>query len=410
MYRERINDISVISVLDIRKIKKSGKYPVRIQVAYKGVQKYLNTGKDLTKEEWAKLPNTRSAELLKLRDSIKMYFDLIVGSVEELTSKGEYSFDRLTVLIGKNSGGTLNSAFKVKIQELLEEARIGTMGYYKDCLVSVEKYAGKNIPFTDVNIQWLNKFERFLLKNEMSYASIGMRMRGIRTMMNIAKNEGLIKEIQYPFGRGKYEIKTAAGRKKALSMAQLSQVLAYNDGDETTRRYRDIWFFIYLCNGINVADLVRLKFSDIIDGEICFMRQKTARTSNLKKEITVPITPQMQDIIDRWGNKPHPGNYLFNLIPHTKDPIRHEIEVEYLIKHINNRMKMIGEKLGIGKITTYTARHTFATVLKRSGANLLYIQESLGHSDPRTTENYLASFEQDERRKNADLLTSFLKQ
>ena len=56
---------------------------------------------------------------------------------------------------------------------------------------------------------------------------------------------------------------------------------------------------------------------------------------------------------------------------------------------------------------TYTARHSFATVLKRSGANIAYISESLGHSDLRTTENYLASFEKEEREKNARLLTNF---
>ena len=71
-------------------------------------------------------------------------------------------------------------------------------------------------------------------------------------------------------------------------------------------------------------------------------------------------------------------------------------------------MKIIGESLGIGKITTYTARHSFATVLKRSGANIAYISESLGHADLKTTESYLASFEKEERLKNADLLTRFI--
>jgi len=58
-------------------------------------------------------------------------------------------------------------------------------------------------------------------------------------------------------------------------------------------------------------------------------------------------------------------------------------------------------------ITFHLARHTFATVLKRSGANIAYISESLGHADQKTTENYLASFEQEERIKNAALLTKF---
>ncbi len=408
MYREKINEVSVISVLDTRKIKKNGKYPVRIQITHKRVQKYLNTGKDLTKEEWEKLLTSRIAEFVKIRESIKQSFNLASKCVQELTAKGEYSYDQFSIMVGKSSGGTLNTAFQTKIKQLLEEERIGTRRYYISCLISVEMYAGKNIPFENVTIQWLEKFETFMLKRKMTYASIGMRMRGVRTIMNMAKKEGLIKEYQYPFGRDKYEIKSAEGRKKALSINQISQVLAYNDGNKVTTRYRDIWFFIYLCNGINVADLVMLKFSDIVDGEICFMRQKTIRTSKNKKEITVPIVPQMQTIIDHWGNKPEPDNYIFNLIHHYKDPIRHDKEVADIVKRINKRMKIIGESLGFGKITTYTARHSYATVLKRSGANIAYISESLGHSDMKTTESYLASFEKEERMKNAELLTKFI--
>lgn len=107
MYREKINEVSVISVLDTRKIKKNGKYPVSIQMTHKRVQKYLNTGKDLTKEEWEKLPASRIAEFVKIRESIKQSFDLASKCVQELTAKGEYSYDRLCVMVGKSSGGTL---------------------------------------------------------------------------------------------------------------------------------------------------------------------------------------------------------------------------------------------------------------------------------------------------------------
>lgn len=164
---------------------------------------------------------------------------------------------------------------------------------------------------------------------------------------------------------------------------------------------------IYLCNGINVADLVKIKFTQIEDEEIFYIREKTKRTSNVVKEIKITVTSEMQKIIDRWGNKYAPDNYIFQLIEFTDDLILNRNRILDFIKKINNRMKMIGNKLGIGDITTYVARHSFATVLKRSGANISYISESLGHSDLRTTENYLAFFEKEERQKNANLLTGF---
>ena len=87
--------------------------------------------------------------------------------------------------------------------------------------------------------------------------------------------------------------------------------------------------------------------------------------------------------------------------------MKQKMKTMYLTKAINKRMAEIGRTLGIGNISTYTARHSFATVLKRAGANIAYISESLGHQGLKTTENYLASFEREERQKNAELLTQF---
>lgn len=70
-------------------------------------------------------------------------------------------------------------------------------------------------------------------------------------------------------------------------------------------------------------------------------------------------------------------------------------------------MTQILKALGVGSISTYSARHSFATVQKRSGVGITYISESLGRSDIKTTENYLDSFEREERFKNASSLTKF---
>ena len=107
------------------------------------------------------------------------------------------------------------------------------------------------------------------------------------------------------------------------------------------------------------------------------------------------------------GDSPRPDAFIFGILDGSEDPLRQMHKTQYLTRAINKRMTDVGERLGIGHISTYTARHSFATVLKRSGVNIAYISESLGHSDLKTTENYLASFEREERQKNAELLTRF---
>jgi integrase len=194
----------------------------------------------------------------------------------------------------------------------------------------------------------------------------------------------------------------------ALTLQQIKSVVTYSDGTAATEKYRDMWFFSYLCNGINFADLLTLKYSNIRNGEICFLRAKTARTSKVKKEVNAVITPEMQTIIDKWGTKPQSqDNYILPYLTGKETPMEEKNVVRSITRLCNKRLKRIGKAVGIDGISTYTARHSFATVLKRSGANIAYISESLGHNDLKTTENYLASFEREEREKNARLLTNF---
>lgn len=405
MYNYSKDGITVSSILDDRKENKTGSYPVKIRVTFKRVRKYYSTGKMLSVDDWGRLPNTRSHELGEIRKDIENSFSLVKANVIALAEKGEFTFDALNVRLSRNTGDTINTAFRVKIDNLLKEERIGTMLYYDNILKNVEKFGGEQIPFDYISVDWLRRFEKFLLKDK-NHTTVGMHMRAIRAMMNLARKSGAIKESQYPFGKDRYEIKTGEGRKKALTLEQIAQILKYEDGKDT-ERYRDIWFFMYLCNGINTADLVRLKYKNIVDGEICYVRQKTANTTNTIKEIKAIITPEMQRIMDRWGNPPSPDSLIFPLIRPTDDPLIHKKRTKDLTKRINEHMKVIGEKLGIDGISTYTARHSYATVLKRSGANIAYISESLGHNSLKTTASYLASFEKEERQKNAALLTNF---
>ena len=397
--------IIVTSMLDTRKTNSNGEYPVKIRVNYQRVRAYYSTGKNLTREEWDSLPTNKSTAAKTIKASIENSFYLVRNNVEALAERGDFLFDTLNSRLGKATGDTVNNALRAKIALLKNEGRIGTMQIYEQTIRITEEFAGTNISFSSITVQWLRRCEQFWLKTK-NQTTIGMHFRNIRTIINEARKAGTIKEAQYPFGKDRFEIKTGESHKKALSIKQIKEIFDYSDGNETTDKYRDLWLFIYLCNGINVADLIRLKYSNIIDSEICFVRQKTERTSKSRKEIRVVITSQLQAIINRWG-VPDKSNFIFPYLNGKETPLERKTINKELTKRINKRMKLIGEALSIGNITTYTARHSFATVLKRGGANIAYISESLGHSDLKTTEAYLASFDREEREKNANLLTQF---
>lgn len=361
----------------------------------------------MTTAQWEKLPSSKVRALIETRESIHNSFDIVRDAVEALASDGAFSFDNLNARLKKATTDTVNTAFRAKIDDLRANDRVGNMMVYDTILKGIERFAGDKVQYQSITVDWLRKYEKFLLSENKSHTTIGIHMRTIRAILNDARRHGIIREAAYPFGRDKYEIKTTEARKMALTLDQIGMIARYEDGSSATAKYRDYWMFLYLSNGMNMADFVKLKYSNIETGEIFFVRQKTERTTKTRKEVRVVITEPVQRIIDTWGNPPQRDNYIFPVLNGKEDALAAKHKTQYLTRAINRRMADIGERLGIGNISTYTARHSFATVLKRSGANIAYISESLGHSDLATTENYLASFEKEERQKNAELLTKF---
>ncbi len=407
MYDYSKDGITVSVMLDTRRSTEVGEYPVKVRVTYRRDRKYYSTGKRMTKPEWEKMPASKVRAVIATRESIRNSFDIVRGAVEALASEGIFTFDNLNGRLRRAVSDTVNTAFRAKIAELKSDNMIGNMDVYLNVLSGIERFAGDKIGFDKVSVDWLKRYEKFLQAEGKAVTTISIHMRTLRAIFNAAKRGGVIKEAQYPFGRDKYVPQTGEGRKMALTIEQIGLIARYDDGSKATAKYRDWWLFLYLCNGMNMADFVKLKYSDIENGEIYFVRQKTERTTRTRKEVRVVITDSVKRIIDTWSNPSCPSNYIFPVLDGREDALKLKQKTKQLTRAINKRMAEIGKQLGIGTISTYAARHSYATVLKRSGANIAYISESLGHQDLRTTENYLASFEKEERVKNAELLTKF---
>ena len=406
MFHYSKDRVTVASVLDTRRAKDNNTYPVKIRVGFNRIQRYYPTGKNLTTEEWEKLSSTRNRTLVDTREEIEASFGLIRGYVKALTDSGDFSFDGLNLRLRGAATGTINVAMAARIEQMRKEERYGNMQVIQCALNSFERFGGSNIPFSAITPVWLRKYEQHERDRGLRQTTISIHLRQLRTIFSNAKRLGIIKASADPFADGRFTIRNGEGRKLALSLQQIKLLATYS-GNATMEKYRDYWMFLYLCNGINIADLIRLKYSNIHNGEICYIRQKTRRTTKTVKEIRAVITQQMQDIIDKWGNKFSPDAYIFPILSGKETEAEKDQRCTAFNTLMNIYTKKLGRQLGIGDVTTYTARNSFATVLKRSGANIAYISESLGHSNLSITENYLASFEREEREKNAILLTNF---
>jgi integrase len=234
-----------------------------------------------------------------------------------------------------------------------------------------------------------------------------MYVRCLRSIYNEAIDDRLIDRKYYPFGRKKFQPKAPRNIKKALTIQQIKSIIEYEVVESSNQQLaKDMWLLSYYCNGMNMNDILNLRFKNLQGDSIHYERQKTASTNHSSKPIIVTLIPEAKEIMNRWRRKNSKSDdYVFDVYKdymsaETKQKVKHQF-----IKTVNKYMKRIGEEIGYDKpLTTYAARHSYATILKRSGAPLGFISESLGHKSLQTTEAYFDSFEDETRRKYAEML------
>jgi len=409
--RYPIDKITLCIILDTRREKQVGYYPIKYRITYLSKQVYYPCI-DIAEKDYSALHGeVKRRDLVELKKLILAGFDNIKKIIQEMVKEEGFSLEALNKRLSKGRKNSIIAAFDNKIAELTKYGQIGTASSYQCAINSIQKFTTKDLMFSDITLDWIKRYETHLLNEDKSLVTVKFYIGCLRSLMNEAKQNKIITEASYPFGRGKYEIKTGTGRKLALTLSQIKSVLDYPLLTDNEKKCRDLWFFSYLTNGCNFNDMLKLKYKNIAGGEIHFTRQKTRRTTKNQKEISATLLPEMQVIINKWGNPDRkPDNYIFPFLSKGLTPIDEKRIIQNVIRSVNKKMAAISTALKFDlPISTYTARHSYATVLKRSGANIAFISESLGHSDLRTTENYLASFETDERAKNAALLTNFEK-
>lgn len=411
------SNITTSFTLDTRREKQNKKFPVKLCVNHITTAKYYGVNIDLSEAEFASLSAKRlSRESSAINDQLK---EIEAEAKEIIKFLKPFSFTSFSKRFSPKSvhKGTLESLFRQKIDQLTTEERLGTASNYQCSINSLLSFKEK-LSLEIITVDFLNGYEKWMInKNEASITTVGIYLRPLRSIFNDAIEMGLVPRENYPFGEKKYQIPTGVNIKKALPIEEIGKF--YNHQSDASpegqakAEAKDYWLFTYLGNGINMKDIALLKYKNIPGDYIIFERAKTQRTKRTNpKPITIYITPEMREIIERRGNhKTSDDVYVFPILEPGADAVRKRKLIQQFTKKTNKWTKRIQTELGIStKVTTYTARHSFSTVLKRSGASTEFIQEALGHSSVKTTESYLDSFENDMKKQFAANLTQFKKE
>lgn len=307
--------------------------------------------------------------------------------------------------------GTLANIMQAYITKLLLEERVGTAECYDTSFRAFKKFKG-NVPIKAVTKTYLMQFERWMLRRGCSKTTIGIYLRNMRAIFNEAIDQGIVLPDLYPFGKKKYRIPTGRNIKKAIPVRDLQRIYNYPcDPDNISeQKAKDFWLFSYFINGINVADIVKLRYKNIHGDFIIYERAKTERT--LREDpvlIKAVINDDVRRIIAKWGNKDKsPDNYIFPILNPASDAYEQHNQKKLFLRLVNDWLEHIKTSLQLDrKLTTYVARHTFSTVMKNSGASIRFIQEALGHQAQSTTENYMDGFDDETNIKWAANLELF---
>jgi integrase/recombinase XerD len=393
--------------LDKLRPKKNGKCSVKIRVSFNRKRKYFSTGIDLSPDDFENTFFGKRKTAIQKTNKIKVeYFETKATDVIKNLAVFTFQAFEETFLEQRNVQNSVSFAFEKYINQLRQENRLGTAISYEYALKSLESYK-PNLTFAEINKSFLDKYENFMLQNNKTKTTIGIYLRSLRAIYN---QQNIDRSI-YPFGeaKNKYSIPTSRNIKKALTVEEIAKIYNYKPKPGSPKDMaKDYWIFLYLCNGMNVKDFCLLKWSDIDGDMLTYRREKTKRSKKEEKRISVALKPETLEIIKKWGLPSISKNsYIF---PYLKPGMTAENEMatyKQLTKTINKYMKQIAVDINLNKdVTTYFARHSFATVLKRSGAKIEMISELLGHSNVGVTESYLDSFENEQIQKETDVLTN----
>lgn len=374
---------------------KTGELPLKIKVCKDRKTRYINLGVSTKAEYWdfeKNQPKSTCPDREILEKLISNKISEVKSKIVELKSEDkEYSATTLVEKVSNPSKTiTVGDLFKQHIHCLEEEKRTGYKLSIQQTYNSLIKFNRHlDIPFSEMDYNWLKRYEGWLRKQGKSENTIGIRFRNIRVVFNLAVNMELVKQEDYPFRMFKVSKLHQDTAKRALSKKEVSSIINYPiiGTDYYTKLAINLFTFSYFMGGINFVDMAYLTKKNLIESRLIYHRRKTGKLINL------PMQQRAYMVLKEY--KKSNELYLFPILSSKHKTEQQRLNrLHKVITKVNKSLKTIGEELHIPiKLTTYVARHSYATVLKRAGVATSIICESLGHSSEKVTQIYLDGFE-----------------
>ena len=385
-------------VLRTSKIYKNGQSPLMLRFTHDRTTKFVALGLSIEPHYWDKdtelvRPDCPERAALQSRiDSALAGYRKRIQRLEALDM--EVDFTNLFDQTAKCTPQLVDSYFERQIGAMKQAGRINTAIKYTATRTSLGKFHSAKLRFEEIDGKFLSDFEAFLHSAGNQPNSIATKFSVLKALYNKAITDKIFLCKENPFISYKVGKHWTQTRKRAIHKEDIQRLMQAKlpvTRSPYTEFSRDIFLFSYFSAGINFKDIATLRYDDMEEDRIFYRRHKTG------KSMTCRLHPQAKEIMAKYTrSEAMREDYIFPILDRCVHRTEQQIHnrVHKVLIHINKELREWSKRLELTtNLTTYVARHTFATVLKRSGVNIAIISESLGHSDLSTTQIYLDSFE-----------------
>ena len=250
-------------------------------------------------------------------------------------------------------------------------------------------FLGKEeIHFRQIKPELLKRFEYFLRSRGNSWNTVSTYMRVLRAVYNRAVDRKLAPYMPRLFK--KVYTGTRTDIKLALrpeDMGRLLNTQSTRKQTETLRRTHQLFVLMFLLRGLPFVDLAYLRKSDLRDNVITYRRRKTGRS------LSVTLAPEAMVLLRRYMDRNESSPYLFPILSSDEGTEEAYREYQLALRSFNQKLMLLGKLMGMeGKLSSYTARHTWATTAYHCEIHPGIISEAMGHSSITVTETYLKPF------------------
>jgi len=386
--------VTIKIFLDKRRITKEETYPLNFRIYYGGKSATRSTKIYLKEDQWDSnkkvIRKHIDAVLLNRRlqkDFADLQSELLLADEEHVRS-----YLNPTPILKKpiKRKPTVFEFTNELISELRLDNKIGNAWVYESTLNALKRFTkGEQFEFEQIDYQFLDKYNKHLLRSGVKHNTAFFYLRTLRAIYNKAIKHKVVDRSLYPF----YDItlKAEKTKKRAIDRELIKEILELDLPQYSPIWHVRNWFMLsFYLMGISFVDLALLTSESIKGGRVSYKRQKTGKQYDIK------IVKQAQAIIDGYFDRP----YGF-ILPIINRRAKSDEERLRLIKDrtrfANKYLKRVAELIKTDDtITTYTSRHSWATICKRLGFSIEIIAECLGHEyGNKTTAVYLDAFDQE---------------